>query len=94
MWITSLGRNAVVVLSGMILAVLLNTSSTEPFRITGNITEGLPPFGLPPFSTTYNDTFYSFEDMVKILGSILISVSLIALLEHIAIAKAFGKHSS
>lgn len=91
MWLAGLARNAVVVIAGIVLAYWLSVYGHTPFKITGNITEGLPPFGLPPFSTSHDNVTYTFQDMLKIYGSSVISVPLIALLESIAIAKAFGK---
>lgn len=90
MWLASLGRNAIVVVAGIILAYALSCHGLEPFNVTGNITEGLPPFGLPPFSTVLNNVTYNFQDMVESLGGSLATVPLIAILESIAIAKAFG----
>lgn len=91
MWLIGLARNAVVVITGIILAYWLSVYGYTPFKITGNITEGLPPFGLPPFSSSHNNVTYDFRDMLTIYGSSVVSVPLIALLESIAIAKAFGK---
>ncbi|XP_044584519.1 sodium-independent sulfate anion transporter-like isoform X1 [Cotesia glomerata] len=94
MWLLSLGRNAIVVITGIILAYTLSLYDNNPFIITGNITEGLPPLSLPPFSTEFNNTKYEFTDMVRELGSSLASIPLIAILENIAIAKAFAKGKS
>ena len=65
--------------------------------ILGNIQTGLPPFNLPPFS--YNDTsqnpsgdFIDFQGMVSELGSALVIIPFLAILENVAIAKAFGKY--
>lgn len=80
-----------VVFLGIILAYYMSLEGLEPFRITGNITEGLPPIGLPPFATVHANETYNFPSMVKELGGSLITVPLIAILESIAIAKAFGK---
>ncbi|KAJ8678533.1 hypothetical protein QAD02_014320 [Eretmocerus hayati] len=91
MWLIGLARNAVVVISGIVLAYWLSVYGHEPFKITGNITEGLPPISLPPFSTTHENQTYNFSDMLSIYGGSVISVPLIALLESIAIAKAFAK---
>ncbi|KAG7189458.1 hypothetical protein KM043_017154 [Ampulex compressa] len=91
MWIVSLGRNAVVVVLGIALAYGLSCHGIRPFKITGNITEGLPPFGPPPFSVTSGNRTYYFTDLIKELESSIISVPLIAILESIAIAKAFAK---
>lgn len=90
MWLLSLGRNAIVVVTGIILAYSLSTYNIHPFIITGNITEGLPPFELPPFSTISNNQTYNFLEMAGKLGGSIASVPMIAILESIAIAKAFG----
>lgn len=91
MWVTSLARNAVVVVIGIILSYSLFSHGIEPFKITGNITKGLPPFAPPPFSIAKGNKTYDFEKIVGELGSTAISVPLIAILESIAIAKAFGE---
>ncbi|XP_051175949.1 sodium-independent sulfate anion transporter-like isoform X2 [Leptopilina boulardi] len=95
LWLLSLSRNAIVVITGTILAYSFSLSDQPiPFKITGNITEGLPPFSSPPFSTIYNNKTYSFLDMTTKLGSSIASVPFIAILESIAIAKAFAKGRS
>lgn len=91
MWIISLGRNAVVVIFGIILAYVLSTYNIQPFYITGNITEGIPPFALPPFATFANNRTYNFLEMATEFGGSLVSVPLIAILESIAIGKVFGE---
>ncbi|XP_001601834.2 uncharacterized protein LOC100117667 isoform X1 [Nasonia vitripennis] len=91
MWLICLARNAVVVITGMVLAYCLSLHGQEPFKITGNITAGLPSFQPPPFTTIHKNETYTFVDMMNILGSSVISVPLIALLESIAVAKAFAK---
>ncbi|XP_011150572.1 sodium-independent sulfate anion transporter isoform X2 [Harpegnathos saltator] len=91
MWLVSLARNAIVVMVGILIAYMLFSHDIKPFQITGNITEGLPPFSLPPFSIVSGNHTYSFLELVNELGSSVISVPLIAILESIAIAKAFAK---
>lgn len=77
------------------------------FSLTGTIKAGLPAFQPPPFSVrvnvnndTYNSTGYfgvddhlitGFNEMVVTLGPAIIIIPLIAILESVAIAKAFGK---
>ncbi|XP_050079477.1 sodium-independent sulfate anion transporter-like [Anopheles maculipalpis] len=88
----TLSRNAIVVISGSVLAFLLSdVGNVQPFLLTGNVTSGLPPFQLPPFTTTLNGQSYSFSEMIAELGTSLITLPLIAVLESIAIAKAFSK---
>lgn len=69
----------------------------------GDIPQGLPPVMLPPFSIPEikNETTgeiiqagESFSEMISSLGSGLIVVPLIALLENIAICKAFANGKS
>ncbi|KAL1392779.1 hypothetical protein pipiens_012240 [Culex pipiens pipiens] len=87
----SLSRNALVVIGGTVLAYLLSMGGEPPFLLTGNVTSGLPSFQPPPFSTVVNNQTYSFSEMVSELGSSVIALPLIAILESIAIAKAFSK---
>lgn len=65
----------------------------------GSIPSGMPPVALPPFSIpdVSNETTgeilqpgESFFEMVSSMGSGLIVVPLIALLENMSICKAFG----
>ncbi|XP_011873496.1 PREDICTED: sodium-independent sulfate anion transporter-like isoform X3 [Vollenhovia emeryi] len=91
MWLISLARNAIVVMIGTLIAYVLFSHEIRPFHITGNITEGLPPFSLPPFTIVNGNRTYTFVEAVNELGSGIISIPLIAILESIAIAKAFAK---
>lgn len=121
----SLGRNAIAVVIGTLMAYIFDLYGMTPFNLTGCITEyfsnnrirqltllpssiflysntgnvegGLPKFQPPPFSTTIinenNQTiFMNFQDMVTTLGTGIISLPMISVLETIAIAKAFGKN--
>ena len=62
--------------------------------ILGNIQSGLPPFALPPFSinrTEGNATVVvGFTDICSELGAAIGLIPLIAILEQVAVAKAFG----
>ncbi|KAL6261737.1 hypothetical protein P5V15_006826 [Pogonomyrmex californicus] len=91
MWLMSLARNALVVMVGILIAYILFSHEIKPFQITGNITKGLPPFALPPFTIEHENRTYTFVEVVDELGSSVISIPLIAILESIAIAKAFAK---
>ncbi|KAL9894566.1 sodium-independent sulfate anion transporter-like isoform 2-T2 [Glossina fuscipes fuscipes] len=87
----SLSRNALAVLVGILLCYLLRNDDRLPFKVSGEISPGLPPFEWPPFSTTVNGTIIPFKAMVSNLGASLISIPLISILESVAIAKAFSK---
>ncbi|XP_034243364.1 sodium-independent sulfate anion transporter-like isoform X2 [Thrips palmi] len=91
LWLLSLARNAIVVFFGVGLAYVLFLNGHSPFTLTGKIGEGFPPIGLPPFSTVFRNETYSFVEMTSALGSSLIAIPLISILESIAIAKAFSK---
>jgi len=87
----SLARNAVAVLIGILLCYLLKNDGKLPFLVSGSITPGLPPFKLPPFHTEDPETgeTISFGGMVSNVGTALVSIPLLSILESIAVAKAF-----
>ncbi|XP_050559288.1 sodium-independent sulfate anion transporter-like [Spodoptera frugiperda] len=91
-WFISLSRNAVVVVIGMIIAyVIREMFERDTLAVIGDIGSGLPKFGLPPFSTVVGDQTYNFIDMVKVLGVQCVVIPFVAILETIAIAKAFAE---
>ena len=68
------------------------------FMLTGDIDGGIPNFQLPFFSIPANETGHGepaedigFGEMVQELGAAIIIIPIIAILESIAIAKAFCK---
>ncbi|XP_014092421.2 sodium-independent sulfate anion transporter isoform X1 [Bactrocera oleae] len=86
----SLSRNALAVVVGIILCYFLSSDDWLPFRVSGKIVPGLPPFKIPPFHTKINGTYIGLEDMVEDLGASLISIPVIAVLETIAVGKSFS----
>ncbi|KAF6201239.1 hypothetical protein GE061_005686 [Apolygus lucorum] len=91
LWLLSTSRNALMVIFCSVLAyVLENNHGSAPFKITGNVRSGIPPFQLPPFSTVLENRTVSFGEMVSDLGSSIILVPVIAVLGNVAIAKAFA----
>lgn len=94
LWMFSLSRNAIIVLFGTFLAWCLSENGKVPFAIIGSVGQGMPPIGLPPFSTEYKNQTYEFPDMAKQLGTTIIFMPLVAILESIAITKAFSKGKS
>ncbi|XP_018407693.1 PREDICTED: sodium-independent sulfate anion transporter-like [Cyphomyrmex costatus] len=91
MWLIALARNAIVMMIGILIAYVLFSYEIKPFQITGNITEGLPPFSLPPFTIVNGSRTYTFTEIVSELGSSVLTIPFVAVLESIAIAKAFAK---
>ncbi|XP_064180421.1 sodium-independent sulfate anion transporter [Anguilla rostrata] len=87
-------RNALVVVAATCVAYSWELSGHHSFTITGETSQGLPPFQPPPFSeTTPNGTVISFSDMAQDLGGGLAVIPLMGLLESIAIAKAFASQN-
>lgn len=84
-------RNALVVFGGLLLAYLLYLYGIQPFALTGTIRGGLPNFGPPPFSTLVGNNTLNFEQMLETFGPEGFAMPLVAILESIAIAKAFAK---
>lgn len=99
-WLVGTARNAIlVILTGMI-AYLLHQSGQDDLQLIGEIPPGMPDFAVPPFSIPEirNETTgeilqkgESFTEIVSGMGSSLIVIPLIALLENISVCKAFGK---
>lgn len=85
----ALGRNALVDLTGMIIAYVFFINGWEPFRLTGAITSGLPSFKPPPFSTQLGNQTLAFGDMVSELGAAPLIISFISILEAVTVATIF-----
>lgn len=96
-WLIGTARNAVLVVTcGAIGAIFIDSGV---FKLIGEIPAGLPDFAPPPFSITptgnsTEEKALSFGDMVSDLGSGIAVVPLIALLEDIAVCKAFCKYNN
>lgn len=90
-WLISTARNIIVVVFSAVLAYCFELHGSSPFLLTGFIKPGLPEFKPPPFEATIDNTTYTFVDMTSSLGSAIIVVPLLAILENIALAKVFGK---
>ncbi|XP_045535610.1 sodium-independent sulfate anion transporter-like isoform X2 [Papilio machaon] len=84
------GRNALLVFITSLLAYFLYKGGITPFALTGKIEGGLPTFGPPPFSTVVNNQTLGFSDMLQTFGFEGLAMPLVAILESIAIAKAFA----
>lgn len=88
----SLTRNALAVLFGSILAFLLTMNGQPPpFALTGKIQAGFPPIGPPPLSTIVGNETMGMGDMMATMGSSLVAIPFVAILEIIVVAKAFCK---
>lgn len=89
-WLISTARNAIIVIVCSAIAYKFYSPESEsPFILTGPVRSGLPPFGLPPFSTRVNNQTLTFTQMCSELGTSIVLVPIIAVLGNVAIAKAF-----
>ncbi|XP_063995846.1 sodium-independent sulfate anion transporter-like [Diachasmimorpha longicaudata] len=93
-WLISTARNAIVVVVCSTIAYKMNSTTGSPFILTGPVRSGLPPFGLPPFSTISNDKELNFLEMCSELGPAIFLVPIIGVLGNVAIAKAFANGAS
>lgn len=90
LWLVGTSRNAILVVVCGVIGFQLSTSIDTPFRLIGKIPAGLPSVLVPPFGFTKGNETVTFVEMVSAMGSGVIVVPLIALLENIAICKAFA----
>ncbi|XP_059003300.1 sodium-independent sulfate anion transporter isoform X3 [Mustela lutreola] len=89
-WTATTGRNALVVSFAALVAYSFEVTGYQPFILTGQTAEGLPPVRIPPFSVTTANGTVSFTEMVQDMGAGLAVVPLMGLLESIAVAKSFA----
>ncbi|KAG7212725.1 hypothetical protein KM043_012992 [Ampulex compressa] len=93
-WTLTLARNALVVIAGAVMAYVFHIYGREPFKLTGALGQGVPPFSPPPFTTTFQNRTYNLMEMTTSMGTTLFSIPVVSTIEHIAIAKAFAKGKS
>lgn len=100
LWLIGTARNAIIVIVCGGIGAAFYENGKDYVKMIGDIPPGLPSFQAPPFSVPEirNETSgeiiqeaESFGDMLSNMGSGLIVIPLIALLENIAICKAFGE---
>ncbi|KAM5151342.1 sodium-independent sulfate anion transporter isoform 2-T3 [Callospermophilus lateralis] len=93
-WTATTARNALVVSFAALVAYSFEVTGYQPFILTGETAEGLPPVQTPPFSLTTANGTTSFAEMVQDMGTGLAVVPLVGLLESIAVAKAFASQNN
>ncbi|GLV44608.1 Epidermal stripes and patches [Carabus blaptoides fortunei] len=89
-WLIGTSRNAILVIICGLIGYNMFNDGESPFNLIGEIPPGLPSVQFPPFGFSNANGTVSFWDMCSNLGSGIIVVPLIALLENIAICKAFA----
>uniref|UniRef100_A0A8D3DIW6 Solute carrier family 26 member 11 n=1 Tax=Scophthalmus maximus TaxID=52904 RepID=A0A8D3DIW6_SCOMX len=93
-WAVATMRNALVVVAASLVAFSWDAYGHHVFTITGETSQGLPPFMPPPTSDTMaNGTVVSFGEIVEGFGGGLALIPFMGLLESIAIAKAFASQN-
>lgn len=91
-WLVGTSRNVILVVVAGLVGYHFASNAEPPFRVMGDIPPGLPTPRPPPFgfTETKNGTVVDVWEMISDLGSGIIVVPLIAILEDISICKAFG----
>lgn len=97
LWLIGTSRNAILLVFCGCLGCWFHATShthTAPFKLIGDIPAGLPSFQVPSFSISANESStghdQNFSQIISSLGSGLIVLPLLALMENIAICKAFS----
>ncbi|XP_061625880.1 sodium-independent sulfate anion transporter isoform X4 [Phyllopteryx taeniolatus] len=94
-WAVATMRNALIVVAASFCAFSWEAYGHHVFTITGETSQGLPPFRPPPTSdTTANGTVVTFGEIVEDFGGGLAVIPFMGLLESIAIAKAFARQNN
>uniref|UniRef100_A0A146KXN3 Sodium-independent sulfate anion transporter n=2 Tax=Lygus hesperus TaxID=30085 RepID=A0A146KXN3_LYGHE len=93
-WLISTSRNSILVIVSGIVGWYFCETADEPLKLIGPLPPGLPAIQLPPFSTMKGNHTAGFFEMVSDMGSGVIVLPLIGLLENIAICKAFANGKS
>lgn len=98
LWFVGTVRNSVIVVSCTAASYVYvgarhDQSAALPYRIIGTIPAGLPAFHLPEFAARRgNETATAgFLDMVTTMGSNVVVLPLVGLLENISICKSFAR---
>ncbi|XP_022917078.2 sodium-independent sulfate anion transporter-like [Onthophagus taurus] len=91
LWLLSNSRNGLIVaITSSIAYQMIQNGKRVPFILTGNIPAGLPPLSFPNTTTIHNNQTINLHEMILNLGSGTIVIPLVAVLQNIAIAKAFS----
>ncbi|XP_043203128.1 sodium-independent sulfate anion transporter-like isoform X2 [Amphibalanus amphitrite] len=90
---TSIARNAIIVMAAAAMVAIMQAHGLKPFSMTKSVEAGLPTPSPPAFSIwdPYQNRTMSFSDMTSALGAGLGIIPLLAVIENVAIAKAFAE---
>ncbi|XP_050538263.1 sodium-independent sulfate anion transporter-like isoform X2 [Daktulosphaira vitifoliae] len=94
LWLVGSFRNSIIVIGCTTMSYIyvssLEDSTNLPYKIIGEIPEGLPDVDFPKFYVKNGNDTIGFVDMMSLMGSGIIVLPLIGLLESISICKAFA----
>ncbi|KAG8446516.1 hypothetical protein GDO86_014101 [Hymenochirus boettgeri] len=92
-WVMTTARNALIVVAAGLVAYSFQVMGLQPFILTGKTAEGLPHFKPPPFSEITPNGTVTFIEMIQEIGSGLLIIPFMGLLESVAIARAFASQN-
>ncbi|CAG9773670.1 unnamed protein product [Ceutorhynchus assimilis] len=94
MWVFGTSRNAILMIVCGVVGFFFCQQGEPPFKVIGAVPQGLPDFKVPPFGYNVENngtvTHVSLSTMISDLGSGIIVVPLVGILENIAVCKAFS----
>ncbi|CAH1794151.1 unnamed protein product [Owenia fusiformis] len=93
-WVIGTARNAVIVISGALIAAACISQGFDTFSVVGPLPEGLPTFQLPNFTLHNGSTTVSTAQIFSDIGIGFGVVPLLSLVETIAIGKAFARQNN
>ncbi|XP_022178519.1 sodium-independent sulfate anion transporter-like [Myzus persicae] len=89
-WLISTARNIIVVVFCAALGYMYKEHGNLPFKLSSHVESGLPSFRPPPFESRVGNETYNFVEMASKLGSGILVVPLLSILENISLAKFFA----
>ncbi|XP_044759831.1 sodium-independent sulfate anion transporter-like [Coccinella septempunctata] len=90
LWLISTARNIIVVCVTAAIAYLFEIHGSQPFRLTGYVKPGLPDIVPPEFEINMGNTTRSFMEVTSTIGTGLLVIPLLCILENVALAKVFA----
>ncbi|CAH1996914.1 unnamed protein product [Acanthoscelides obtectus] len=90
-WLTSVARNALVVVGCAVATFVLDMHGMKPFSLTADVPSGWPNVSLPPFRIQQGNSTVTLTDILVELEAGIIFIPFIAILANIGIAKAFAR---
>ncbi|CAH0563787.1 unnamed protein product, partial [Brassicogethes aeneus] len=91
LWFLGISKNAICVFLTSLLGIYLHEwRGGAPFKLTGEVVQGLPSFSFPNLTAVIDDKPVNFKGMLESLGWGVIVVPFVAVLANVAIAKSYA----